>query len=91
MPGPTSDDLPLPLSARAKQQGLSIQLSPAQLEALEAAAPFEWGFPYEFFGRDPALTNGVGSIFVQAAGHTKYVLAEQPLQPGPVASELRQA
>ena len=77
--------------AGEKSQGLSIQLSPAHIEALEAAAPFHWGFPYDFFGRDPALTNGVGNIFVQLSGHTKFVLAEQPLKPGPVASELRQA
>ena len=74
---------------RVSVQGLSITLSAEQITALEAAAPFEWGFPYEFFGRDPALTNGVGGIFVQMSGHTKFVLAEQPIKPGPVASELQ--
>ena len=68
---------------------MSITLTPEQIETLEAAAPFDWGFPYEFFGRDPALSTGVGSIFVQAAGHTKYVMASQPVKPGPVASELQ--
>ena len=61
------------------------------MEALEAAAPFEWGFPYDmWFGRDPALTDGMGNIFVQGAGHTKFVMAEQPIKPGPVKSELPQ-
>ena len=56
---------------------------------MEAAAPFDWGFPYDsWFGRDPALTDGVGSAFVQAAGHTKFVLGEQPIKPGPIKSEL---
>ena len=69
-------------------QGLSIVLSKEQIAALEAAAPFDWGFPYNmWFGRDPALTDGEGSTFVQAAGHTKFVLAPQPILPGAMRSE----
>lgn len=58
---------------------------------LEAAVPFDWGFPYDFFGQDPAVTGGVGNVFVQAGGHVKFVLAPKPLTPGPVASELKPA
>ncbi|KAH9917926.1 norsolorinic acid reductase [Epithele typhae] len=70
-------------------EALSITLSPAQIEELEKAVPFEYGFPYDFFGRDPALTDGTGGMFVQMAGHTKFVLAEKPVALGPVKSELQ--
>ncbi|KAH9935992.1 norsolorinic acid reductase [Epithele typhae] len=69
---------------------LSITLTPAQIEELEKVVPFEYGFPYGFFGGDPALTDGTGGIFVQMAGHTKFVLAEKPVAPGVVKTELQQ-
>ncbi|KAH9914085.1 norsolorinic acid reductase [Epithele typhae] len=69
-------------------EALSITLTPAQIEELERAVPFEYGFPYKLFGRDPAVTDGTGSIFVQMAGHTKFVLAQKPVAPGPVKTEV---
>jgi hypothetical protein len=32
---------------------LKIHLTPDQMDKLSNAVPFDWGFPYDFFGRDP--------------------------------------
>lgn len=81
--------LPLnPYHNRAREadwsaQGLEIALTPAQVQALEAATPFVPGFPYNFFGGNPALGDGRPNYMVNAAGWVKWVKAEAPITPGP--------
>ncbi|EIW58357.1 norsolorinic acid reductase [Trametes versicolor FP-101664 SS1] len=63
-------------------KGLETALTPAQVQALEAAVPFVPGFPYNFFGADPALNDGRPNYMVNAAGWVKWVKAEAPIAPG---------
>ncbi|KAI0630788.1 norsolorinic acid reductase [Trametes polyzona] len=63
--------------------GLEISLSPEQMQALEASAAYVAGFPYMFFGADPAHGDGHPNYMVNAAGWVKYVKASPPITPGP--------
>ncbi|TBU29642.1 norsolorinic acid reductase [Dichomitus squalens] len=63
-------------------KGLEIVLTSEQVKELEAAVPFALGFPYNYFGTDPAHGDGKPHYFVTAAGHTKYVRSSVALSPG---------
>ncbi|WWC92523.1 uncharacterized protein L201_007482 [Kwoniella dendrophila CBS 6074] len=56
-------------------EALKIQLSDAQLNKLNHAVDFNWGFPHEKFGRDPHyLPGGVpNSVFLNTTTHIKFV------------------
>lgn len=60
---------------RQNARDLSITLTAEQIAKLEAACPFDHGFPTGRFGRDPHyLPNGKPeSIFVNVAGDVKFV------------------
>ncbi|TFK85637.1 norsolorinic acid reductase [Polyporus arcularius HHB13444] len=62
-------------------KGLEIVLTPEQIKTLEEAVPFSLGFPYNYFGTDPAHGDGRPNFFVIAAGHTKYVKSPAPITP----------
>ncbi|KAI0761787.1 norsolorinic acid reductase [Trametes elegans] len=64
-------------------QGAEIVLTPEQMRTLENSAPFSPGFPYMYFGSDPALSDGRPNFMVNAAGWVKYVKAGGPITPGP--------
>ncbi|GFZ49516.1 oxidoreductase with NAD+ or NADP+ as acceptor [Saitozyma sp. JCM 24511] len=55
-------------------EALRIHLTPDQMEKLSNAAPFDWGFPYDYFGRDPhGLPGGTAdSALFNAAGSVKF-------------------
>jgi diketogulonate reductase-like aldo/keto reductase len=37
-------------------KSLTVSLSEEQINEIESVVPFEWGFPMDIFGRDPAFT-----------------------------------
>jgi aryl-alcohol dehydrogenase-like predicted oxidoreductase len=60
---------------RQNAKDLAISLTPAQVAKLDAAAPFDHGFPNGRFGRDPHyLPDGKPeSLFLNTAGDLKFV------------------
>ena len=41
-------------------EALKVKLSEEQMSRLSNAIPFDWGFPYDSFGRDPSdLPGGI--------------------------------
>ncbi|KAH9849889.1 norsolorinic acid reductase [Lenzites betulinus] len=64
-------------------KGIEIALAPQHIQELEAVAPFAPGFPYQFFGFDPAHGDGRPNYMVDAAGWVKFVKASPPIAPGP--------
>ncbi|OSD05339.1 norsolorinic acid reductase [Trametes coccinea BRFM310] len=64
-------------------KGLEIALTVEQMQELEAIVPLVPGFPYNFFGFDPAQGDGHPNYMVNAAGWVKFVKAPAPLAPGP--------
>ncbi|WWC65013.1 uncharacterized protein I303_107627 [Kwoniella dejecticola CBS 10117] len=60
---------------KANIEALKIQLTSEQLEKLNNAVQFDWGFPYLGFGRDPHyLPDGIpNSALLNAAAKVKFV------------------
>ncbi|WWC98360.1 hypothetical protein V866_005251 [Kwoniella sp. B9012] len=54
---------------------LKIQLSREQMNKLNNAAPFDWGFPYTGFGKDPHYLPGgaPNNALLNTAAHFKFV------------------
>ncbi|KAM0751790.1 putative aryl-alcohol dehydrogenase Aad14 [Meredithblackwellia eburnea MCA 4105] len=65
----------------ANIEALKIRLSPEHVKSLEAALPFDIGFPFNFIGTDPHTNGGnIGRIF-QAAGQYSFVQAPTAILP----------
>ncbi|KAJ5537615.1 hypothetical protein N7513_005568 [Penicillium frequentans] len=60
-------------------QALSIRLTQKQIEFLEAAKPFDEGFPNNFIGVDPKVSGRGPSMLVQTSGRYDYVQAERAI------------
>lgn len=60
-------------------QALSIRLTKKQIEFLEAARPFDEGFPNNFIGVDPKVSGGAPSFLMQTSGQYDYVQAERAI------------
>lgn len=60
-------------------QALSIRLTKKQIEFLEAARPFDEGFPSNFIGVDPKVSGGGPSFLMQTSGQYDYVQAERAI------------
>ncbi|ORY28954.1 putative aryl-alcohol dehydrogenase [Naematelia encephala] len=60
---------------KSNVEALKLVLSDSQMEKLEAAQSFDWGFPYAGFGRDPHyLPSGEpNSVSLKCSGHVKFV------------------
>ncbi|KZO93395.1 norsolorinic acid reductase [Calocera viscosa TUFC12733] len=63
-------------------KALSIHLTRAQVDFLDAAVPFDVGFPQNFLGGDPAMTpDGRSTNFLlNTAGRLHWVKASQPIE-----------
>jgi hypothetical protein len=51
-------------------KSLTVSLSEEQIKEIESVVPFEWGFPMDTFGRDPALTGVPNVLMVSYVLHT---------------------
>ncbi|KZO96857.1 norsolorinic acid reductase [Calocera viscosa TUFC12733] len=61
-------------------EALKIKLSPEQIAFLESAVPFDFGFPHNMIGQDPALTDGRSTNrLLTHTSRIEYVKAEKPL------------
>ena len=63
---------------KANIEALTISLSPEQIKFLESIAPFNPGFPFEYFG------NGLESeesLWVRQGGETDRWPQQEPIRP----------
>jgi aryl-alcohol dehydrogenase-like predicted oxidoreductase len=59
-------------------KALSIKLTEKQIEHLESVVPFDIGFPGNFIGQDPRVTDKPGG-FVGPSAHVAWVRAPKPI------------
>jgi len=62
-------------------KALSHDLTPQQMEALEAVIPFEPGFPSNFVGVDPARNGGKAPFIMSFTGKFAYTEAPKAIHP----------
>lgn len=61
-------------------RALEVKLSEGQIEKLEAATPFDVGFPSNFVGADPKVNHGKGQGFLLAsAAKVDWLQSEKPI------------
>ncbi|KAJ6004843.1 hypothetical protein N7540_012642 [Penicillium herquei] len=60
-------------------QALSIRLTKKQIEFLEAARPFDEGFPNNFIGTDPKVTGAGANFLMLTSGQFDFVQAERAI------------
>lgn len=54
-------------------RAIELRLTPAQLAKIEAAAPFDAGFPYNMIGHDSPATGSQATYFTQLGGPIDFV------------------
>jgi hypothetical protein len=66
---------------KANINALTHDLTTSQVETLEAVYPFEYGFPYDRFGRNSHETGRTENWLVGATARMQWVKAEQAIRP----------
>ena len=61
-------------------KALEIKLTDKQIEELEAATPFDLGFPGNFVGEDPKISNhGKGGFLLASSAYIDWLQTEKPI------------